>query len=217
MAGKKEIVAEIRPLELRTAKCRIVGDTPLIVHSWSIKGMQMMIDAQTGKAKAKAKQKRDPFDDFIQSLYWIDGKPEESTPAAFEESVRNGAKWGFPITAIKQASNSAAYRLGWVKNQMELRSAYFLNSEFGQRVEIKGSIPNMRQDVVRIGMGTADLRFRGEFENWYIDFDITYNAAGPIDIEQIFNCINAGGFACGIGEWRPEKDGDYGRYHVEHF
>ena len=34
-------------------------------------------------------------------------------------------------------------------------------------------------------------------------------------IEQILNCIDAGGFVCGIGEWRPEKDGDYGRYHLE--
>ena len=203
MAKKNEVVVEIRPLELKTAKCRIVGDTPLIVHAWGAKGMQMMLDAQMGKTKGKAKPKRDPFDDFIESLYWIEGKPSVSTPEAFEDAVRDGAKWGFPVTAIKQASNSAAYRLGWVKNQMELRSAYFLQTEFGPLAEIRGSVPNMRQDVVRIGMGTADLRFRGEFEHWYIDF------------EQILNCINAGGFACGIGEWRPEKDGDNGRYHVE--
>ena len=25
----------------------------------------------------------------------------------------------------------------------------------------------------------------------------------------------AAGFVCGLGEWRPERDGDFGRFHVE--
>ena len=80
MATKKEEVvrASIRPLDLRIVKCRIVGDTPLLVHTWGDKGRQMMLDAQMGKTKGKAKPKRDPFDDFIESMDWIKGKPEES-------------------------------------------------------------------------------------------------------------------------------------------
>lgn len=129
--------------------------------------------------------------------------------------MKNGAKWGFPVGAIKQAANSAAYRMGWVKNQMELRGSYFLQTEWGEMAEIKGSIPKMREDMVRIGMGSADLRYRGEFSDWFMDFDLQYNASGNLTLEQILNCINAGGFVCGIGEWRPEKDGSFGKYHVE--
>ena len=33
-------------------------------------------------------------------------------------------------------------------------------------------------------------------------------------LEQIVNLINLGGFTCGIGEWRPEKDGSFGTYQV---
>ena len=148
-------------------------------------------------------------------MYWLTEVPE-STPEAFEEAIRNGARFGFPLTGIKQGANSAAYRQGWVKNQMELRGSYFLKpahdiSGFGDMAEIiSPEPPVMREDMVRIGNGSADLRYRGEFRNWSMEFIMEYNASGNMTIEQILNCIDAGGFVCGIGEWRPEKDGDYG-------
>lgn len=214
MAKKNEVV-EIRPLEIKQIPVRIVGDTPLIVHAWSEKAKRQMLEAQTKATKTKAKETRNPLDDFVQSLYWLTDKPKESTEKEIDKAIEKGAKFGFPVGAIKQAANSAAYRLGWVKNQMELRGTYFLKTEFGDMAEIKGSNPTMREDMVRIGMGSADLRYRGEFSEWYIDMILEYNASGNLTLEQIINCINAGGYVCGIGEWRPEKDGNFGRYHVE--
>ena len=216
MAAKKtETAIEIRPLEIKTIPVRIVGDTPLIVHAWSEKAKRMMLETQMKLTKTKAKEIRDPYSDFVNSLYWLEGKPEEDTPKAFDEAVKNGARWGFPVGAIKQAANSAAYRMGWVKNQMELRGSYFLRTKDGDIAEIMGSVPVMREDMVRVGMGTADLRYRGEFSPWHMDFELQYNASGNLTLEQILNCINAGGFVCGIGEWRPEKDGSNGKFHVE--
>jgi len=211
--AKEEIIA-ISPLDIKKTKITIIGDSPLIVHAWSEKAKRMMLETQMGKTKTKAKPKRDPYDDFINSMYWLTEKPE-STPEAFAQAVLDGAKWGFPVGAIKQAANSAAYRMKWVKNQMELRGSYFLKSDFGEYGEIKGCVPVIREDMVKIGMGTADLRYRAMFENWFMEFDLEYNASGAMTLEQIINCINAGGFAVGIGEWRPEKDGSFGTYHVE--
>jgi hypothetical protein len=215
MSKEKQEVISIKKIEIQRAKIKIVGDSPLIVHAWSEKAKKMMLDAQTKATKTKGKEVRDPYDDFIQSLYWLEGKPEESTVDAFENAVKNGAKWGFPVGAIKQAGNAAAYRSGWVKNQMQLRGSYFLQTEFGEMAEIKGSIPEIREDMVRIGMGSADLRYRGEFKNWYMDLILEYNASGDMSLEQIVNVINAGGYIVGIGEWRPERDGTFGKYHVE--
>ena len=216
MATKKtEEIVEIRAINNKQVKIRIVGDTPLIVHAWSEKAKRMMLEAQTKATKTKAREARDPFDDFINSMYWLDKKPEKSTYDAFEKAVKAGAKWGFPVGAIKMAGNSAAYRNGWVKNQMQLRGSYFLKTEYGDMAEIKDSIPVMREDMVRVGMGSADLRYRGEFRNWSMDMILEYNADGELTLEQIINVINAGGYSVGIGEWRPEKDGDFGRYHIE--
>jgi len=217
MAGKtKEAeVIEIRKLDIKTVPIKIVGDTPLIVHAWSEKAKRMMLEAQMKTTKTKAKDIRDPYDDFIQSMYWIKGKPEKSTPEAFEEAVNNGAMWGFPTVSLKMAGNSSAYRMGWVKNQMGLRGAYFLKSEYGDLARIEGCVPVMREDMCRVGMGSADLRYRAEFKDWYMVLSLEYNASGDFTLEQIVNIINAGGYTTGIGEWRPEKDGVNGRYHIE--
>ncbi len=210
----KEEIVEIKGIDSKSVKIKIVGDTPLIVHAWSEKAKRMMLEAQTKATKTKAREARDPYDDFISSLYWITEKPE-STPEAFEQAVKNGAKWGFPANSIKIAGNAAAYRNGWVKNQMQLRGAYFLRSEYGDLAEIEGCVPIMREDMVRVGMGSADLRYRGEFQNWSMSMILEYNASGEVTLEQIINVINAGGYSVGIGEWRPEKDGSFGRFHIE--
>lgn len=216
MATKKaeSNVVEIKALDIKRVQIKIVGDTPLIVHAWSEKAKRMMLEAQMKATKTKAREVRNPYDDFIGSMYWLTEKPE-STPEAFEKAVKAGAKWGFPTGAIKQAGNSGAYRLGWVKNQMELRGSYFISSEYGEMAEIKGCVPEIREDMVRVGQGTADLRYRAEFKNWYMDLTIEYNEGGNLTLEQIVNVINLGGYSCGIGEWRPERDGSFGKYHVE--
>ena len=36
-----------------------------------------------------------------------------------------------------------------------------------------------------------------------------------LSYSNIVNMLNAGGFTCGVGEWRVEKDGSFGKYHVE--
>lgn len=222
MATKKNEVVEIRPLEIKATKIRLVGDTPLIVHAWSEKAKRMMLEAQQGKKQGKKKPVRSPLDDFIQAAYWLTPKPEytedaddETISAAFDAAIDAGARFGFPATAIKQATAAAAYRLGWVKNQMGIRGALFFESDAQGLVEIKSDVPVIREDMVKVGMGTADLRYRPQFNHWSIDLDVKYNEAMGISWENLLNAINAAGFVCGLGEWRPERDGDFGMFHVE--
>lgn len=211
---KKAEVVEIKPVELRSVTLKIVGDTPLIVHAWSEKAKRMMLEAQMGLAKGKKKEVKNPVDDFIQSMYWLTEKPKESTEEAFMQAIKDGARFGFPATAFKQSAISAAYRLGYVKDKMGLRGAFFINGDENGMIEIHSDTPIMREDMVKIGMGTADLRYRGEFRNWRAELNISYNANGSFSLENIVNIINAGGYACGVGEWRVEKDGQNGAFHV---
>ena len=211
---KKTEVVEIKPLDMRTVEVTIVGDTPLIMHAWSEKAKRMMLEAQQGKAKGKKKELRNPVEDFIDSMYWLTEKPTEPTEEAYEQAIANGAKFGFPVTAFKQAAISAAYRMGWSKDKMSLRGAFFIESDYGDMIEIKSDAPVMREDMVKIGMGTADLRYRGQFNNWSATFRLKYNFNGQHSLENIINIINAGGAVCGVGEWRPERDGQFGMFHV---
>jgi len=105
--------------------------------------------------------------------------------------------------------------MGWAKDKMSMRGAFFIDGDENQMLEIKSDTPIMREDMVKVGMGTADIRYRGEFRNWSADINVSFNENGQYSLEQIINIINAGGYVCGVGEWRPERDGQYGMFHVE--
>lgn len=216
------IIIGMTKIEKKTVKLRLVGDSPLVTHCWSEKAKKQMLDAMTGESKGKKKPPKRPVQEFIDSLFWLSHRPEitddmtdEQAAAAFEKAVADGAAFGFPAIAIKLAANSAAYRLGWVKNQMGLRGAYYIKPQVGDCVIIKGDAPIMREDPVTVGIGGTDLRYRGQFNNWYMDIEMVYTPAFGFTLEALVNVLNAGGFACGIGEWRVEKDGQFGSYHVE--
>lgn len=221
MATKKTELVEIKPIKMNVVEVTLIGDTPLIMHAWSEKAKRMMLEAQQGKAKGKKKEIKNPVDDFIQSMYWLSGKPdtdgmdEEQCKEAFENAIQNGAKFGFPVTAFKQAAISAAYRMGYTKDKMSLRGVFFISTDYGDMAEIVSDTPVIREDMVKIGMGTADLRYRGEFINWHTTFRIKYNVNGQYSLENILNVLNAGGMVCGVGEWRPERDGQFGMFHVK--
>ena len=214
MPAKNVETIEIKPIEIQKTTIRVVGDTPLIMHAWSEKAKREILDKQMKKTKAAAKQAKSPVEDFIRSMYWLEGFPEEMSEDGFEEAIRKGARFGFPVTAFKQAAISAAYRMGWTKDKMSMRGAFFIDGDENQMVEIFSDVPVIREDMVKVGMGTADIRFRGEFRNWYAELTISYNKNGQYSLEQIINIINAGGYVWGIGEWRPERDGQYGMFHV---
>lgn len=203
-----EIIA-IPAIDIRNATITLKGDSPLIVHKWSEKAKKMMLDKQMKVATTKGHDAKDPFADFVDTIYFLSGKPESATPEAFEEALSNGARFGFPSVGVKASAVSAGFRAGVTKNLVSMNGAFHIDEEY---VEIKG-VPQIREDMVRVGMGTADIRYRAEFPEWSTTFVVKYNA-GVISLAQLCNLFNLGGFAVGIGEWRPEKGGTYGRYHV---
>ena len=240
MAGMKTAeVVEIRPVDLAVAEIKIVGDSPLIMHAWSAKAKREMLEKQIGVTKTKARDKKVPLEDFVSSMYWLTPMPTEFTEEAVGAALE-GARFGFPVTGFKQAALSAAYRNGWSKDKMSLRGTFFIRPDADgyysgdmqidwarkkiditpnifrtdALVEIHSDTPVMREDLVKVGMGTADIRYRGQFDNWWAVLKIQYDRNSRVSLDMIVNMINAGGFCCGVGEWRVERDGVYGSYHV---
>ena len=212
MATRTKNVSEVTipAIDIQTFTVRVVGDSPLIVHKWSEKAKREMLEKQMKIAKTKGHDVRNPVADFIDSLYWLEGEPREKTEQAFEQALQQGARFGFPSTAFKAAAVSAGYRSGVTRDKVSANAAFHI---IGDMVEIEGK-PEMREDMVKIGMGTADLRYRGDFKQWRALLPIRYNTA-IFSVEQIINLFNLGGFACGVGEWRAEKGGSFGMFHVE--
>lgn len=197
-------IANVPAIDVRTFQIILEGDSPLISHAWSDKAKKMILDKQTKAAKS-SKEAKNPWMDFCDSLYWLTPRPEMPTP----EDIAK-AKFGFPVVGFKEAAVSAGYQSGITKNKVISYGAFHIVGDF---VEIIGT-PEIREDMVRVGMGVADIRYRGEFKKWQTTLTIRYNA-GVMSMEQIINLFNLGGFACGVGEWRPSKGGSFGMFHVK--
>lgn len=204
MAGPKTTTAiELPPLALETVEIPLIGTAPLIVHAWSEKALRQMADKQQKRA-AKAREAKVPFDDFAGSLYWLTERPEKPTEADVE-----AAKFGLPAVAFKSAAVTACTSTGSI-TKVAARQAFHV---VGTMVEIIGPPPAMREDVCRVGMGTADLRYRGQFDPWGVRVRVEINTA-VISPEQVVNLFALAGFAVGVAEWRPERDGGFGRFRV---
>lgn len=203
---KESVAIELPRLNLQIMEVTLVGDSPLIVHAWSAKSKREMLDKQMKRAKS-AKAAKDPVADFEQSMYRLD----------------NG--YGFPSIGFKAAAVTACTSVAGV-TKVGARQAFVVLGEDidvagafeGTKarvnlVRIEGGEPRMREDMVRVGMGTADLRYRAEFWPWHAQVLVKHNA-NVLSAEQVLNLFNTAGFAVGVGEWRPERDGDFGRFHV---
>jgi hypothetical protein len=178
-------------MNIQSFQITLKGDSSLICHKWSEKAKKEMRDKQMKRATA-ARAAKDPQKDFEESLY----------------SHPDGG-YGFPSVAFKAAAVDACSQIEAI-TKVEARGAFHID---GELVKIDGK-PTMREDMVRVGMGTADLRYRGEFKEWKATLTIRHNA-NVLSAEQIVNLFNTAGFAVGVGEWRPQKDGSHGMFHVE--
>ena len=230
MATKKNedvvIKVELPKIDLGVFTVQIIGDSPLIVHKWSHKAKEEMLGKQMKKA-SKGKEAKVPVKDFVDSLYWLDEAgnlldtpqeiPEEletitnDTPYEEVDAVIRRGRFGFPTCAFKASAIDAGYQQGVIAKKTTARGAFHILGEFAV---IEG-IPEMREDMVQIGgmSKVADIRYRPEFKQWKTTLTIKYNKSA-ITPEQIMNLLNYGGFANGVGEWRPSRDGSFGTFHV---
>lgn len=219
------LLVEIPEMELQTFPLRIVGDSPLITNAWSHKAKQMILQKQQKKAST-GREARRPWVDFADSLYWLTEKPNldgltDEEAKEILQKVIPESKFGFPVIAFKAAALDAGFQQGaLVRNagtndlsKTTARGAFHIINE-GEFATIEGT-PTIREDMVRIGGAskTADLCYRAEFKSWSTELLIRFNTR-TISISQIVNLFKLGGFSNGVGEWRPSRDGNFGRFHV---
>lgn len=181
-------------LEIAEVPLVLIGESSLIVNRFSEKAKEMMRQAQQGAARMK-KPPKDPEADFKGSLY-----------------INDKGEYYFPCIAFKAAVISACRQVEGVS----MTAAKQLLHIKGEEALIMGSEPTIREDMVRVGMGTADIRYRGEFKDWWTKITVVHDT-NCISTSEIFNLFKIAGFGVGIGEWRPsapKNSGPYGRFRV---
>ena len=190
---------QLKPIVPKTIAFNIIGTSPLIQHAWSPKGLRQM-RMTPAERKKQPKEVRDPEKEANSAMYRTsDGAP------------------GFPMLSFKASLIGAAHKdLGIEKTVV--RKALFLPSHaYGDGLIaplIFDGEPEIREDIVRVGSGATDLRYRPMFHQWgvrvivQIDHEI-------LNEQDVVNLVNRAGFSVGVGEWRPEKGGEYGRFEFD--
>ena len=187
-------------LDMKTIRINLEGITPFLCHAWNNKDKIKMQEKQAGTA-SKGREKRDPVQDYEGAFYRLpDGRP------------------GMKIIAFKDCAVTAVTSLGKEFTKVGARQAFFISrdkdgGDLTPLIYPEDTPPYMRTDTVKVGISGTDLRYRPEFLRWGVTLAIQFNAR-VITQDQLVNLINLGGFSVGVGEWRPEKNGDHGRFQV---
>jgi hypothetical protein len=189
----------LREINLQEVTLKIRGTSALIQHSWSSKGLREM---RMTKAERALHKKQNP--------------PKTRNPEEEAEDATHRMKDGgycVPVTAIKASIISAAHKdLGIEKTAV--KKSLFLIADEGDLVRMTCSEPIVREDIVRIGMGSTDLRYRPQFDDWEVEITAQVDA-DILSADILANLVKRAGFGVGIGEWRPEKGGDFGRFEID--
>jgi len=199
-------LVQLNKIDAESLQVPIIGTAPLIVHNFSEKSRRQRLEAQQGKKKVK--QVRASRAEYEAAFYRIGADDGGSD------------RYGFPVTAFKAATTGAARFYDKSITMTALRQFMFMRGALTKAdpqmlVEIHGD-PEMREDVVRLGgpSRSADLRYRPMFPEWSCVLQVTY-VKSSIDRNSILSLIDAGGMGIGVGEWRPEKRGEFGTYQID--
>lgn len=194
VSGPIEI--EIPEMEVEQMLVTLRGVSEIITHNFGEEAMKKLEDSQGHKPKGP-REARDPEAEFRDSLYVIDEADE---------------RYGFPAIAVKLAMVGAGR---FTQEQMtRIRGMLnVLSPDGGDLLEIAGAKPRMRRDHVRLASGVASIAYRPGFKPWSTEVLIEFNA-NVIPRGQVLNLLRIAGFSIGVGDWRPEKDGPFGRFTI---
>lgn len=197
----KKVKSDIEVMELHTRRLTfcLVGETPLIMNRFSEKARQEMLlpAPKKNRAEKASSLKHDPIAEFRGGLYL---SRDTNAPTSIH----------FPTNAFHKAVGQAAIDIPGQAKSVMLR----LTSVTTDTVHLFG-LPALFCRMVRSGGMSAvpDIRTRPIFPEWActLEFQIVSNL---VQERQVANLLAAAGTIVGMGDWRPQKGGSYGRFRL---
>ena len=184
------------------------GVRPLIMHN-SMAGLDKRSPANQEKSELTKKQGRNRTqrdEERLQELecqtsLWLDLTGQPTVPAAALRACLE--------TAARKLKEGALVREGVAIEDVE-HFAY--DTELGTTVEELGRSVQFTTNVVI--QRNRILRTRAKFDNWGVIFVVEADDE-MVEEGQLRRWLEIGGRRIGLGDWRPERSGDFGRFQVE--
>lgn len=189
----------------KRVQVKIEGLSTLLLHS------DRGADPLSKEAKAlkavstKRKKSEEDYAD-MQRLEWKAGLylDEEGRPAVPVENMRASIRDGAKLSKMGK----------------EISRKVFLNGEFipigydGPKDLVKLFEDERFRDTrsVRVGQQRV-MRTRPRFNKWSLTF-VAYWDVDAFDVDLFRQCLESAGRFIGLGDFRPDKGGTFGRYEV---
>lgn len=200
MAAKmKETTIEIVPISMGRIICHLLGTTSMIMNRFSRKAREQILfpKGRPNAAEKKENLKHDPLFEYRDSVYL---NHNENEPALVH----------VPADAFSKAMAAAALRMPGASKAEILQ----LVSISSRQVNLFGE-PRLTMDMVRSSdmAKTPDVRTRAAFPEWACQIEIEF-VSTLLKQNQIINLLAAAGMIVGIGDWRPQKGGAFGKFRI---
>lgn len=191
---KTEGVAVIAPANIVQSTLRIRGTAPLVQAKFSRKAKELMKAAMsTAKADRKSKKDRPPRDFEVD----FRGAMHRTTTG----------KYGIPCAAFRAAMIDACRTCGLVMTQAKMAVWVVpdgIDAEDGTPLTFLQSKaePERHESMVRNDNGSADIRVRPMWREWFADVTVEFDA-DMISEASVVNLLDRAGRQVGVGEGRP--------------
>ena len=179
---------------------KIIGMSPLIYNSVSLKAQQALLAPGPRKndAEKKAKEKHDPIWEYRNSVYRVIGDSHQTRlvlPSKMVKAAMRTAALDSP-----GVTKTAIGRLIWVE---------------GENVPLWG-VPQLLMSVVRSAdmKRTPDIRTRAYVPEWATTVSIRF-VTPLLRAKSVVDLLEAAGMVAGVGDYRQEKGaGSYGMFRI---
>ena len=187
----------------------IRGARPLITHNGAA-GLDTRSPANVEKAEITRKRgsNRTATDDErlkeleCQTSLWLDARGAATIPeGAIRACIEAGAR---------KLNQGAQVREGLMVESVQ--SFDYDREELGSTVEELGKLAQFTVGV-RVQRNRV-LRTRAKFDEWSCVFTLDCDDE-IVDKDQLERWLDIAGRRIGLGDWRPEKSGTYGRFEFE--
>lgn len=188
-----------------TIKIRITGTAPLLVHSDRLANP---LDPLTKEIKTYTGKRKKTDDDHlaIARLEWTGGMyyDDKIGPSIPGRNVK-----AMLITAAKKSKDGPKAKTGLIVSEDKIKLIYSGPRTLDAMWD-DGRFTDMRCVGV---MNARTMRCRPVFPEWAIEFSVIYDAS-VVDKADILRFCDVGGRLVGMGDYRVECCGDFGRFEA---
>jgi hypothetical protein len=196
--------------QMRTARFKIIGTAPLVIHRFSEKAKKEMLGIMTEGSVGKKGRKRAPMD--TEALY---NAARYIAPDGWDgfnvSSIRNGLIRACSIPAVGFKMTLAKMGIFVIaEGRDKAEPQYGLVRIYGtpEKTEMPARLPN----------GSATITVRPMYREWSAFLNIRFDSE-MFSFEDIANLLTRMGQQVGIGEGRPSSKNsagmDWGTFNIE--